>query len=109
MRISLDDFGTGQSSLNTDCEDFILDKVKIDRAFVSASITDRASEHIVKAILAMCRLDLPWWPGIEGLRRGGKTPGRSAVPWGRAIITGKPAVAWRRCDISTRTPLRTER
>ncbi|MFN7101794.1 MAG: putative bifunctional diguanylate cyclase/phosphodiesterase [Pseudorhizobium sp.] len=58
VRISLDDFGTGQSSLGR-LRDFTFDKVKIDRAFVSQITTDRASEHIVKAILAMCEgLDL---------------------------------------------------
>jgi diguanylate cyclase (GGDEF)-like protein len=53
VRISLDDFGTGQSSLGR-LRDFTFDKVKIDRAFVSRITTDRASEHIVKAIIAMC-------------------------------------------------------
>jgi EAL domain-containing protein (putative c-di-GMP-specific phosphodiesterase class I) len=58
VKISLDDFGTGQSSLGR-LRDFIFDKVKIDRAFVSRINTDRASEHIIKAILAMCEgLDL---------------------------------------------------
>jgi EAL domain-containing protein (putative c-di-GMP-specific phosphodiesterase class I) len=53
MRISLDDFGTGQSSLGR-LRDFTFDKVKIDRAFIARITTDRASEHIVKAIIAMC-------------------------------------------------------
>lgn len=53
VRISLDDFGTGQSSLGR-LRDFTFDKVKIDRAFVSRITTDRASEHIIKAIVAMC-------------------------------------------------------
>jgi EAL domain-containing protein (putative c-di-GMP-specific phosphodiesterase class I) len=53
VRISLDDFGTGQSSLGR-LRDFIFDKIKIDRAFVSRINSDRASEHIIKAILAMC-------------------------------------------------------
>lgn len=53
VRISLDDFGTGQSSLGR-LRDFIFDKVKIDRAFVSRINSDRASEHIIKAILSMC-------------------------------------------------------
>ena len=42
VRISLDDFGTGQSSLGR-LRDFTFDKVKIDRAFVSQITTDRAS------------------------------------------------------------------
>ena len=53
VRISLDDFGTGQSSLGR-LRDFSFDKVKIDRAFVCRIAQDRASEHIVKAIIAMC-------------------------------------------------------
>jgi EAL domain-containing protein (putative c-di-GMP-specific phosphodiesterase class I) len=37
----------------------MFDKIKIDRAFVSRINSDRASEHIVKAILTMCEgLDL---------------------------------------------------
>ncbi|MBO0124209.1 EAL domain-containing protein [Agrobacterium tumefaciens] len=53
VRISLDDFGTGQSSLGR-LRDFTFDKVKIDRAFVSRISSDRPSEHIIKAIVAMC-------------------------------------------------------
>lgn len=53
VRISLDDFGTGQSSLGR-LRDFTFDKVKIDRAFVSRIATDRASEHIIRAIITMC-------------------------------------------------------
>jgi diguanylate cyclase (GGDEF)-like protein len=51
--ISLDDFGAGQSSLGR-LREFSFDKVKIDRAFVSCIATDKASEHIVRAIVAMC-------------------------------------------------------
>jgi EAL domain-containing protein (putative c-di-GMP-specific phosphodiesterase class I) len=53
IRVSLDDFGTGQSSLGR-LREFQFDKLKIDRAFVSAILEDRPSEHIVRAILAMC-------------------------------------------------------
>lgn len=53
VRVSLDDFGTGQSSLGR-LRDFSFDKVKIDRAFVSRISDDRVSEHIIKAIVAMC-------------------------------------------------------
>ncbi len=53
IRVSLDDFGTGQSSLGR-LREFTFDKLKIDRAFVSEILRDRPSEHIVKAILAMC-------------------------------------------------------
>lgn len=54
VRISLDDFGTGQSSLGR-LRDFTFDKVKIDRAFISAITTDHTCEHIVRAIITMCQ------------------------------------------------------
>ncbi len=58
IRVSLDDFGTGQSSLSR-LREFAFDKVKIDRSFVNEITVDRSSETIVKAILAMCEgLDL---------------------------------------------------
>jgi diguanylate cyclase (GGDEF)-like protein len=53
IKISLDDFGTGQSSLGR-LMDFTFDKVKIDRAFVCRITKDYASEHIISAIVAMC-------------------------------------------------------
>lgn len=53
IRVSLDDFGTGQSSLGR-LRDFQFDKLKIDRSFVSSILQDRPSEHIIRAILAMC-------------------------------------------------------
>ena len=53
IRVSLDDFGTGQSSLGR-LRDFQFDKLKIDRSFVATMLDDRPSEHIIRAILAMC-------------------------------------------------------
>jgi diguanylate cyclase (GGDEF)-like protein len=53
VRISLDDFGTGQSSLGR-LRELPFDKLKIDRAFVSCLTEDKASNTIVRAILAMC-------------------------------------------------------
>ena len=53
IRVSLDDFGTGQSSLGR-LREFRFDKLKIDRAFVASILDDRPSEHIIRAILAMC-------------------------------------------------------
>ncbi len=53
IKVSLDDFGTGQSSLGR-LREFHFDKLKIDRAFVSSILDDRPSEHIIRAILAMC-------------------------------------------------------
>jgi len=53
IRVSLDDFGTGQSSLGR-LREFHFDKLKIDRAFIASLLDDRPSEHIIRAILAMC-------------------------------------------------------
>lgn len=53
IRVSLDDFGTGQSSLGR-LREFRFDKLKIDRAFVSSLMNDKPSEHIIRAILSMC-------------------------------------------------------
>lgn len=54
ISISLDDFGTGQSSLGR-LRDYQFDKLKIDRAFISSMQCDKTSEHIIKAILSMCK------------------------------------------------------
>ena len=70
VRLSLDDFGTGQSSLGR-LRDFNFDKVKIDRSFISSIENDRPSEHIIKAIIAMCAgLDLKVI--AEGIEKGGQ-------------------------------------
>lgn len=53
IHVSLDDFGTGQSSLGR-LRDFAFNKVKIDRSFISEITSDRSAEHIVRAILTMC-------------------------------------------------------
>ncbi len=53
IQVSLDDFGTGQSSLGR-LREFHFDKLKIDRSFVSSLLHDKPSEHIIRAILTMC-------------------------------------------------------
>ncbi|MET0747826.1 MAG: EAL domain-containing protein [Rhizobium sp.] len=90
VRISLDDFGTGQSSLGR-LRDFIFDKVKIDRAFVSRINSDRASEHIIKAILAMCEgLDLE--VVAEGIEDAGEAAKLKALGcgMGQGYFYGRP-------------------
>ncbi len=93
VRISLDDFGTGQSSLGR-LRDFTFDKVKIDRAFISQITTDRASEHIVKAIIAMCDgLDLQVVAeGIETVEDAAKLK-TLGCGMGQGYYYGKPVDA----------------
>ena len=53
-RVSLDDFGTGHSSLSC-LHEWPLDVVKIDRSFVSNLVESAKSQALVKAILSITR------------------------------------------------------
>lgn len=94
VRVSLDDFGTGQSSLGR-LRDFSLDKVKIDRTFVSGISTDRTSEHIVKAIVSMCE-GLELAVVAEGIEHSSEALKLKAA-WDRAISTASPPMPMRPC------------
>lgn len=52
VRMAVDDFGTGHSSLSY-LRRFDIDQIKIDRSFVAGIGTQRSDETIVKAIIAM--------------------------------------------------------
>ena len=93
VRVSLDDFGTGQSSLGR-LRDFSLDKVKIDRTFVSGISTDRTSEHIVKAIVSMCE-GLELAVVAEGIEHSSEALKLKALGCGlgQGYFYGKPADA----------------
>lgn len=52
VQISLDDFGTGFSSLRH-LRDFPIDRIKIDRSFIRYCTTDLNDSAIVKSIIAM--------------------------------------------------------
>ena len=54
VRIALDDFGTGYATL-TQLLSFHLDKIKIDRSFVSGLAKDKDNLVIVRAILGLAR------------------------------------------------------
>lgn len=54
MSISLDDFGTGYSSLSY-LRQLPIDKVKIDRSFISDVSQDVRAQAILRAIISMCR------------------------------------------------------
>lgn len=93
VRVSLDDFGTGQSSLGR-LRDFSLDKVKIDWTFVSGISTDRTSEHIVKAIVSMCE-GLELAVVAEGIEHSSEALKLKALGCGlgQGYFYGKPADA----------------
>ncbi|ASJ58444.1 EAL domain-containing protein [Sinorhizobium meliloti] len=93
VRVSLDDFGTGQSSLGR-LRDFSLDKVKIDRTFVSGISTDRTSEHIIKAIVSMCE-GLELAVVAEGIEHSSEALKLKALGCGlgQGYFYGKPADA----------------
>lgn len=90
LRIALDDFGTGQSSLGR-LRELPFDKLKIDRAFVSRLADDKASNTIVKAILAMCD-----GLGIDTVAEGIETEAQAArliamgCHAGQGYLFGKP-------------------
>ena len=54
VRIAMDDFGTGFSSLST-LHSFPFDKLKIDRSFVKAMHVDERAKAIVRAVLGLGR------------------------------------------------------
>lgn len=93
MRISLDDFGTGQSSLGR-LREFRFDKLKIDRSFVASILEDKASEHIIRAILALCeglRMDAV----AEGIEQEGQAERlvQFGCGGGQGYLFGRPADA----------------
>ena len=65
VRISMDDFGTGFSSLSYLCS-FPFDKVKIDRSFIRDVTTRSESRAIVRSIISLCR-DLGMRTTAEGV------------------------------------------
>ncbi|OQM76478.1 putative bifunctional diguanylate cyclase/phosphodiesterase [Manganibacter manganicus] len=93
IRVSLDDFGTGQSSLGR-LREFSFDKLKIDRAFISSLLNDKPSQHIIRAILAMCEglgMDVVA-EGIEDEAQADRLV-QFGCAGGQGFLFGKPADA----------------
>jgi diguanylate cyclase (GGDEF)-like protein len=108
VRIALDDFGTGYATL-TQLLSFHLDKIKIDKSFVSHLVDDHDSLVIVRAILGLAKgfglTSLA--EGIENtsqlacLRKNGCTEGQGYL-FGEAIpAAGVLALLARTSDAST--------
>lgn len=71
--IDLDDFGTGHASI-TAIRRFGVQRIKIDRSFVTRVDSDREQQRIVAAILSMAET-----LGLETLAEGVETPGEHAM------------------------------
>ncbi|MCB2137233.1 MAG: bifunctional diguanylate cyclase/phosphodiesterase [Rhodobacteraceae bacterium] len=72
-RIDLDDFGTGHASI-ANIRRFSVDRIKIDRSFVTRADTEQSQQQIVAAVLSMAeRL------GLDTLAEGVETIGEHAI------------------------------
>ena len=65
VRIAMDDFGTGHSSLAY-LREFVLDRIKIDRRLINTSSTDMASAAVVRAVTTIAN-DLAIATTAEGV------------------------------------------
>jgi diguanylate cyclase len=67
VRLSIDDFGTGFSSM-VYVSQFSIDRIKIDQSFVRKALTEKNSRAVVKGIVAMAHDS-----GITGNGEGTET------------------------------------
>ncbi len=90
VRIAMDDFGTGYSSL-AHLREFELDRIKIDRSFISASRTDAGAAAVVRAVTGMAR-DLAIATTGEGVENEEQLANLIALGCGTAqgYLLGKP-------------------
>jgi EAL domain-containing protein (putative c-di-GMP-specific phosphodiesterase class I) len=115
VRVTLDDFGAGASSL-AQLRELALDKIKIDRSFIDKVCRDPKIAVLTRAIIDMCRrLGLPCVAdGIERpeqldeLRLGGCAGGQGALfagPMPEAMVVEfiKDRLSQAACDAPRRS------
>ncbi len=90
VRFSLDDFGTGFSSLSY-LRTFLFHKIKIDRSFVIDMQADRNCNAIIKAVIAMAR-DMGMTTVAEGIELPGQLAALQALGCNQiqGYLTGRP-------------------
>jgi EAL domain-containing protein (putative c-di-GMP-specific phosphodiesterase class I) len=89
-RVAVDDFGTGHSSLAA-LEQLAIDRLKIDRAFVSTINEETVSRPVLEAIIQLAdRLSLPTI--AEGIETQAQLEYLAArgVPYGQGYLIGRP-------------------
>ena len=89
-RVAVDDFGTGHSSLAA-LEQLAIDRLKIDRAFVSTISEETVSRPVLEAIIQLAdRLSLPTI--AEGIETQAQLEYLAArgVPYGQGYLIGRP-------------------
>jgi diguanylate cyclase (GGDEF)-like protein len=104
VRIAIDDFGTGYSSLSR-LATLPIDTLKIDRSFVSQSLTSQSGSSLIKTIIALARsfnmttvaegvekqeeLDLLWHMGCDQSQGYLHSPAVTAAEFGELLQFGK--------------------
>jgi diguanylate cyclase len=94
VRVCLDDFGTGFSSLSY-LQTFAIDRLKIDRSFVDGVETAEASRSLVSAILAIAEA-----LRIDVVAEGIETSAQESIlrtlgcRGGQGYLYGRPSAGW---------------
>jgi diguanylate cyclase len=105
-KVSLDDFGTGHSSLSQICN-LPLDKVKIDKAFIDRIGSDPRMFSLVETIVLMCDS-----LGLRCVAEGIEAPEqvdilrRLGCADGQGYLFARPMVAQDACRLISRRRLR---
>jgi EAL domain-containing protein (putative c-di-GMP-specific phosphodiesterase class I) len=106
VRISIDDFGVGYSSLGY-LKQLRVDSLKIDRSFIRDLVSDSNDYHIVAAIFAMAKHlririiveGVEGWPQLEMLRGLG-------CRYAQGFLLARPTEAENCAQFLSDTPLR---